>query len=352
MKLLEVLDRETVTTLRHLVGHCRKVAITAHLSPDGDALGASLGLARILESMGREVRVITPDQPTHALAFLPGAKKVTAWSSWPDGATRQLAEADLVFCLDYNAPSRIDRLEPALMASAAPKVMIDHHLHPEYFGQRLTISRPDVSSTCALLFMVLHQVGMYEAIDRQAAECILTGMMTDTGNFSYNSNDPRLYAIIPLLLAKGVDKDALYQRAMNVHTESSLRLNGYALSQRMEVFPDMHAALICLDREELNRFGYQKGDTEGLVNVPLSIPGVVYSCYLRQEEDYVKVSMRSRGDFPVNRLCADHFGGGGHLNAAGGEYHGTLQDAAQTFRDLLPRNKEAYIDRPAADSPA
>jgi len=343
---MSVVDKETekIAQLREMLSKARNVVVTCHLSPDGDALGSSLGLMHVLGSCGISCKVITPDSPPQSLSFLPGAKDVIPLSRYEAYVRNLMQKADLIFCLDYNELARVDRLAPYIRQARAKKVMIDHHLHPSADDMSIVISHPEVSSTCALLYQVIRAMGLCSYISREAADCIYTGMMTDTGNFSYNSNDPELYHIIAELLEYGIDKDALYRMAMNVHSENSIRLNSYALSNKMQIFHDYHAALISITREEANRFCYRKGDTEGLVNVPLSIPGIIYSCYIREEEDYVKVSMRSIGDFPVNILCHKYFGGGGHLNAAGGEYHGgNIDDCAQLFINLLPENLK-FID--------
>ncbi|MDE5555617.1 MAG: DHH family phosphoesterase [Muribaculaceae bacterium] len=339
-----VLDEKKIKQLARLIDGARRIVITAHLSPDGDAMGSSLALSRVLSNTGKDVAVIVPDQPLQQLMFLPGAKDVIVGSRYTDFAASLFAKADLIICLDFNELKRIDRLAPYVEASKAPKVMIDHHLHPGDFAE-VTISHPEMSSTCMLLFRVLCRLELFNIIDKDAASCLLAGMMTDTGNFAYNANDPDAYIIEAELVRKGADKVELYNRLLNRTTENCLRLTSYALLERMEVFNDFNAALICLTRDELNRFHYVKGDTEGLVNRPLAIPGIVYSAFLREEDGYVKVSMRSLGDFPVNELCKDYFGGGGHLNAAGGEFPGSLEECANLFRSLLKENKEKYIDK-------
>ena len=194
-----------------------------------------------------------------------------------------------------------------------------------------------------LLFEVLRGVGLDRFVDREGVTCCIAGMMTDTGNFSYNAADPEIYIIVAELLRRGADKERIYREQFETHSLDSMKLNAFAIAERMEVWPDKGAALITLTRAELNRFHYTKGDTEGLVNRPLAIPGVVYSAFMREEDDFVKVSMRSIDDFPVNILCRDHFGGGGHLNASGGEFKGSLADAAALFRSLLEENKKKYI---------
>ena len=191
----DILDLKAVERLKGLVEKARKIVLTCHVSPDGDAMGSTLGLARVLQLMGKHPIVITPDRPPKSLTFLPGYDEVLPASFKPVAASNLLRSADLIFCLDYNASKRVDKLEDNLLQSTAAKVMIDHHLDPEGFCD-LTISMPHISSTCALLYLVIEAAGWLEYLDEQAASCIYTGMMTDTGNFSYNSNDPRLYMIV------------------------------------------------------------------------------------------------------------------------------------------------------------
>ncbi len=330
-----IINENSIKELRHLLESSDKIVITCHLTPDGDAIGSSLGLWHVLNSIGKQATVVTPDMVPKSLQFLPGVKDTVAYTRYPEFATKLLDEADLVFCLDFNEPRRVDRMEQVLTDSPAPKVLIDHHLNPADFA-KVTISHPEVSSTSMLLFRVLCRLELFDRIDRQAAECIYTGMMTDTGNFTYNSNEPDLYVVIAELLRKGINKDRLFQLACNTTSASALQLNGYALSQKMQLFPAHRAALITLEADDLARYGYEKGDTEGLVNRPLAIPDVVWSVYLRQDPHQIKVSMRSKGEFPVNVICSDHFGGGGHRNAAGGEFQGTLQECIDLLIKVMP----------------
>lgn len=331
-----IINEKAIDKLRTLLSRSERVVITCHLTPDGDAMGSSLGLQQVLASIGKDVNVVTPDMVPKSLLFLPGAKEAVAYTRYEEYATRLLNEADLIFCLDYNESRRVDRMEGALLAAGAPKVMIDHHLHPGSFAD-VIISHPEVSSTSMLVFRVLCRLELFDRIDRHAAECIFTGMMTDTGNFSYNSNDPDLYVVIAELLKKGIDKDRLYQRACNTFGESSIRLNGYALSRKMELIPEHRCSLITLNAEELKEYNYEKGDTEGLVNKPLAMPEVVWSVYLREDPTQIKVSMRSKGQFPVNQVCHDVFGGGGHLNAAGAEFQGTLEQCVEKLKAAMPQ---------------
>ena len=338
-----LIDEEQIKQFRRFLEESDKIVITCHIAPDGDALGSSLGLARVLEGLGKTVKIITPDVPPKHLMFLPGAKEILPFTKYEDFCGRLFKMADLVLALDFNALKRIDRVAPSFASSKARKVMIDHHEFPEDFCD-LTISYPQVSSTSMLVFRVLTRLGLFPLIDKEAGACILTGMMTDTGNFAYNCQDPDLYIVESELIKKGVDKAAIYNKVFNEEPVDSMLLNAYAVSEKMQLFMNHGAALITLTRDELNRFHYQKGYTEGLVNKPLKIPQITYSFYLREESGFVKVSSRSKGNFPVNEICSKYFGGGGHLNAAGGEFQGTMEQAIATFKKLLPEF-DRYLEK-------
>lgn len=306
------------------------------MTPDGDAMGSSLCLMHTLRAMGKHVTAISPDAYPRNLAFLPGASDISVATYHHERVRYALLHANLVFFLDFNDLKRIDRLAPLVEGARCPRIMIDHHLNPAMEGDIL-ISHPEKSSTCALLFEVLKAAGMDRYIDTDAATCCCAGMMTDTGNFAYNANDPALYSILASLMERGVDKDSLYNRLFNTNSLSRIRIMGYCQYAKTLVLPEHRCAIITLTREETREFGYTKGDTEGLVNIPLSIPGIVFSIYLRQdEENYVKVSMRSKGDFSVKEICEKHFGGGGHHNAAGGEIHASFEEAFAKILDILP----------------
>lgn len=331
-----LIDSEQKDALRQLLDKSRDIVIVCHMTPDGDALGSSLCLWHMLKSMGRNADVVVPDAPPELLRFLPGAKDITIASYDWGRASALLDKADLVFCLDFNDLKRIDRMGRLVESSKAPRVVIDHHLNPTVEAD-IVISHPEISSTCALLFLVIEQLGFVGEMSCESATCCCTGMMTDTGNFSYNSNDPELYRILSVLVDKGVDKDEIYTKVFNTNSETRVRIMGYGQSAKMQLFPDHRASLIAISRSELDEFGYRRGDTEALANVPLSIPGVVYSVFLREDEPgYVKVSMRSKGDFSVKEICETHFGGGGHRNAAGGEMSAPLPEVVEKVLSIMP----------------
>lgn len=332
--LEKIIDDTRILQLDKLIKECRNVAITCHMAPDGDAVGGATGLCFLLRKMGKTANVITPDQAPYDLAFIPGYDQMTAYSRHPVKAKRLINEADLILCLDYNGLNRVAQMASLIENAKCKKAMIDHHLHPDEFCD-VTISYPVMTSTCELIYRILDQLGHTGLVDQTIAVCIYTGMMTDTGNFSYNSNHAELYLIVAELVRKGVDKDRIYKLAINTSSENRMRLTGYAISEKMEIYPEHKASLIVLTADDLTRFNYQSGDTEMLANKPLAIPEVVWSTFFRQEKGYVKVSMRSEGDFKVNVLCTKYFNGGGHANAAGGEYRGSMDDAIKTYHKLL-----------------
>ena len=321
-----------------------KFVIVSHISPDGDAIGSSLGLWHFLCSQDKTANVIVPNAFPDFLKWMPGSKDILQYDKYKDFADRLIAEADVICCLDFNAIHRIAAMGEAVLASPARKLLVDHHLDPEDFAQ-IIISHPEISSTSELVFRLICRMGYFDDISKEAAECIYTGMMTDTGGFTYNSNNREIYFIISELLTKGIDKDAIYRKVFNTYSESRLRLMGYVLSQ-MRVYTDCNAALISLTKKEQRRFNYIRGDSEGFVNIPLSIKNVVLSCFLREdtEKPMIKISLRSVGTFPCNQLAAEFFNGGGHLNASGGEFYGTMEEARELFEAALAQYKPLLLE--------
>ncbi|MBO5540469.1 MAG: bifunctional oligoribonuclease/PAP phosphatase NrnA [Muribaculaceae bacterium] len=329
-----IIDSRVIDKVQHLLNGVKSIAITCHLSPDGDAIGSTLALCHVLRRLGKDANVVTPDMMPRSLLFLPDVRSVISFTQQEARARKIIEAAQLIFCLDFNALHRIDKLGQLVMANPCPRVLIDHHVDPEPMFD-VMISFPDASSTCELVYRVLMQMQLLKLVDRWAAQCLLTGMMTDTGNFAYNCEDPDLYEIQASLMRRKVGRQWLYNMAMNTFSADSMRLQGYAMDQKMKLYPEQHASLIVLTADELKRYNYKRGDSEGLVNKPLAIPGVEWSVFMREDPEYVKVSCRSVGDFAVNDICTKYFNGGGHVNAAGGEFYGTLDQAVATFEQLL-----------------
>lgn len=337
--LTKVIEQAKIDRFSRWLGHAERIVIVAHVAPDGDAIGSSLGLWHFLNSQEKTVNVIVPNAFPDFLKWIPGSKDILLYDRYKEFADKLIAEAEIICCLDFNALHRIDAMAGAIKAAKCKKILVDHHLHPEEFCD-IIISHPGISSTSELVFRLICRMGYFNEITKECAACIYTGMMTDTGGFTYNSNNREIYFIISELLSKGIDKDEIYRKVFNTYSESRLRLMGYVLSQ-MKVYSGMHAALISLTKNEQGRFDYIRGDSEGFVNIPLSIKGVVLSCFLREdtEKPMIKISLRSVGTFPCNQLAAEFFNGGGHLNASGGEFYGTIEEAKKVFEQALEKYK-------------
>lgn len=337
--LSKIIKQASIDHFSKWLEQAEKIVIVSHVSPDGDAIGSSLGLWHFLNTQDKTANVIVPNAFPDFLKWMPGSKDILLYDRYKEFADQLIAEADIICCLDFNAIHRIDAMGEAISAAPAKKILIDHHLDPEPFCDIL-ISHPGLSSTSELIFRLICRMGYFNEISKEGAECIYTGMMTDTGGFTYNSNDREIYFIISELLTKGIDKDEIYRKVFNTYSESRLRLMGYVLTQ-MRVYTDCNAALISLTKKEQRRFNYIRGDSEGFVNIPLSIKNVVFSCFLREdtEKPMIKISLRSVGSFPCNQVAAEFFNGGGHLNASGGEFYGTLEEAREVFEAALRKYK-------------
>ena len=336
-------EEKNIQKIRHLLDSVEKIVCVTHTNPDGDAIGSATAFQAVMHRLGKTVSIIIPDMLSASLRSVPGAKSVTDATKHPAFAKQLVDEAELIVCLDFNDLKRIGKLGELVGASSAPKVVIDHHEDPAPFPD-IIISKPELSSTCLLLFKVLCALEMFDYIEKDAATSLLTGMMTDTGNFSYNCDVPEIYVVVAELIAKGANKEKIYRQQFATHSLDCLRLNAYAILNKLEVINEFNCAIIMLSRNELNEFHYAKGDTEGLVNKPLDIPGVDISVFLREEDGFVKVSMRATDNCRcADRICNELFGGGGHDKAAGGEFDGTLEQCAAYIKERLPEIKKKYF---------
>lgn len=330
----KLIDSKKAKEFRKLLEASERIVLTCHVRPDGDAIGSTLGFWHLLRSLGKEPTVIVPDKAPQNLSFMPGFKDIAVYTSHKEFCDKTVENADLIICCDFNTPSRQDALAPLIQGAQCLKVLVDHHTEPDDFAF-LTFSYPKMSSTCELVFRIIAAMGWYDRVDRDCATCLLTGIVTDTRNFSVNLNYPDIYDILMRLLEKDVDKEKIVKEALSTRSLNSLKLEAYAISNKMEIFPDHKCAIISLDKDELKEFDYEKGDTEGLVNRPLEVRGMVYSIFLREDPDCVKISARSCDKFPVSEICKSLFGGGGHIQAAGAEYHGSLEDCRKIIVDHM-----------------
>ena len=335
-----LLSQEELFELMRIVQSSRRIVICAHRGPDGDAVGSCLGWAEYLTHLGKQVKVVLPNPFPDFLRWLPNSHTIQFYAKHEKEARQIIQDADLIFCLDFTALDRLQEMRDAVAKSSADKVIIDHHLNPDREMARMTISHPEACSTSELVFRLIHQLGGFEQMTRLGATCIYTGMMTDTGGFTYSSSRPEIYEVISLLLSKGIDKDKIYRNVFNVYSVDRIRLTGYILYEKLQFLADNHASLFTLTREEMKRFNFIRGDAEGLVNMPLQVKGMRLSISLREdtERDVVRVSLRSVDDFPCNKMAEEFFNGGGHPNASGGELPFPLSDAVETAQKAI----EAY----------
>lgn len=334
---IDIIPQDQLARLSQLISDAETILITCHKSPDGDAIGSSLGLADYLRHLGKEPVVIVPDQYPDFLMWLPNTEKIIRYDKQRDKADLLFKIADLVFCLDYNAPSRVDEMEEALVSSPATRVLIDHHLNPDVPAD-LIISEPEASSTCELVFRLVWQMGAFPTLTKQFAVPIYCGMMSDTGGFTYNSSRPEIFFIISELLTKRIDKDKIYRNVYHNYSESRIRLMGYVMYEKLVYMPEYNAAYYTLTKDELKRFRFIKGDAEGLVNIPQQIKGLRLSISLREDTEkdrVVWVSLRSVDNFPCNLMAEEFFNGGGHLNASGGRLNCSMDEAVKIVKDAI-----------------
>ena len=337
-----LLNEQELQALRTHIAQSSRILICAHRGPDGDAVGSSLGWAEYLRQQGKQVDIVMPTPFPDFLRWMPGSQDIRFYARHEAEAEQVIAQADLIFCLDFNGLQRLQEMQAPVAAAKAKRIIIDHHLDPDRSIAAQVVSFPTRCSTSEIVCRLIIELGGWDALPQKAAVCLYTGMMTDTGGFTYNSNDPEIYEVISMLLTKGIDKDKIYRNVFNVYSEDRMRLTGYILYRKLRFYYNRHASIFALTREEMRRFHFIRGDAEGLVNMPLQVKGMRLSISLREdtERDVVRVSLRSVDDFPCNRMAEEFFHGGGHLNASGGELPFPLSEAMLTAERAI----KAYAD--------
>lgn len=338
------ISQESFIALKNLLEEeGKKIAIITHRNPDGDAMGSACGLKLFLNKLGHLASIIVPNNYPEFLAWIPGANDALVYTSQKTEATKALSEAEIIFALDFNELKRVREFEATVKASDAFKAMIDHHPNPADFAD-YALSITSLSSTSELVFHFIEMLGKKHIVDKDIATGLYVGLMTDTGNFSFNSSRQETFYTASSLLEHGIEKDEIYNRVYNFYSFDRMRLMGYCLNKKMQYFPEYRTALISLTQEEMEQFNFVQGDTEGFVNLPLSIKGVRFSGLFLERGNLVKVSLRSKGSFAVNEICSKYFNGGGHVNAAGGESSKSLDEVIKEFIELLPNYKKALHD--------
>jgi phosphoesterase RecJ-like protein len=319
---------------KNILKKANNIVITTHWSPDGDAMGSSLALYNYLVKLDKSVKVVVPNPYPEFLDWLPGNKQVIVHQKNENKVEKLIKAADLIFTLDFNSLKRIEKLGESLENATAPIVMVDHHQMPENYASYY-FHDVKACSTCELIFDLIVGMGGKKLIDKKIAECLYTGIMTDTGSFRYPSVTAKTHLVISELLKTGMIPADIHGAIYDTYSYERLKLLGYLLSEKMAVIIDKPVAYFAITEDELKRFNYQKGDTEGIVNYPFSIKGIkVCALFMESPDGYIKISFRSKGKIDVNKFAREHFSGGGHVNAAGGKSDLSLEETVNKFTSL------------------
>lgn len=329
------MKKDSFKVFKGLLSRVKTISIVTHWSPDGDAMGSSLALYHYLLKCKKKVNVIVPNQYPEFLKWLPGDQKVMVFQEDEAKTIKVIEKSDLIFTLDFNTLKRLEKLGEVLAGSSIPKVLIDHHQQPDNYA---TYYFHDVKacSTAELIFDFIVGLGGKKLIDKKIAACLYTGLMTDTGSFRYPSVNAKTHLVVSELMSTGIIPADIHSAVYDTYSEERMKLLGYALSEKMMIMVGLPVAYIALTDEELRRFNFKKGDTEGLVNYPFSIKGIKVCAFFNEskQDGYVKISFRSKGKIDVNKFARTYFSGGGHINAAGGKSSISLNETVAKFTEL------------------
>ena len=330
----------TIDQLYPLLSQPKKIVITMHQKPDGDAMGSTLGLYHFLKQLGHTATVISPANWPSFLNWMPDSKLVVDYEAHTQKADAIIDEAEWIFCLDFNTLSRTKKMEPKLDSSTAVRILIDHHQEPQVDKFAYGVSDTGKSSTCEMVYDFIVNSGNTDKINIEIAECLYAGVMTDTGSFRFPSTSASVHRMVAALKDKGLEHSDVHEAIFDNNTESRYRFLGNILSNRMELFYEYNTALIVIPQSDLIKYNAKTGDTEGLVNYPLGIQGIKFAAIIIDRGEERKSSFRSKGDFDVNTFARKYFNGGGHYNAAGGNSKEPLEEVAAKFITAMKENKD------------
>jgi phosphoesterase RecJ-like protein len=322
--------KDSFQKFKKLLQKAEKIAIVTHWSPDGDAMGSSLALYLFLLKMGKKSSVIVPNAYPDFLHWMPGDNKVLNFQENESAAGKIIERSDLIFTLDFNSYKRLEKLGSLLEKSSAVKVLIDHHQQPDDYPDYY-FHDEKACSTCELIYDFIFGLGQKNLIDKKIASCLYTGLMTDTGSFRYPSVSAKTHAIISELLKTGIQPSDIHSAVYDNYSLNRLKLFGYALNEKLQIIDGYPVAYFTLSEQELNKFNYQKGDTEGLVNYPFAIKGIKVCALMNESDGQIKLSLRSKGKIDMNKFARENFSGGGHINAAGGRSSVSLLETEKKF---------------------
>ncbi len=333
-------SHQIVSEINNLLSDSKKIVIIGHNNPDGDATGSALSLFHVFQKTKHDVKVIMPSKLSDFLLWMPKQEEVIIFNEEKELASKLLEDAEIIFCVDFNNSGRTERVKTNLEDAKAIKIMIDHHPNPQSDAQYI-FSDTAVSSASELVYEFIQATSLSENFNKDAAICIFTGIMTDTLNFSVNSSRQETFKIVGELLAYGIDKEYIYDKVYNNFSINRLKLVGYLLYEKMQIIEEYNFALIVLTKEEMKKFNYKNGDNEGIVNMPLSVAEIDVSIIAVEKDNFVKLSLRSKGEVDVNLLARKYFNGGGHRNAAGGRIYKPVDKVI----DLIKGNVEDFFSK-------
>ena len=339
-RIFAPMNSEDISLVREILSEPKNIVITPHMNPDGDAVGSVLALWHYLKQLRHNAIVIVPNDFPHFLKWMPGVSEIINHEKSSDKASELISEADVIFTLDYNDLKRSGGLQPKLESADAKFIMIDHHQKPHSYPL-VTYSDVNMSSTCEMVYNFIEFLGDEDKINKEMAQCLYAGILTDTGSFKFNTTTSRTHRVVANLIDKGADNSTIHSKIFDTNTPGRLHLLGKALNN-LVILEEYNTAYITLSKADLDRFNYKKGDTEGFVNYGLSLDGIIFAAIFIENEDElsVKISFRSDGDFSVNEFARAHFNGGGHTNAAGGRFEAGLEDTVKEFRSHLDQYKD------------
>ena len=322
-----------------ITGSKKNVVITTHRGPDGDAMGSSLALYHLLKKLEHNVQIITPNDYAYFLHWLPGNKDVIIYEESKEKCKKISEKADLIFFMDLNNIDRIADYKDCIINTSSIKILIDHHQDPDFSMADLVFSDTKSSSTAELLYNIIKVLNLNHLIDKDISECLYTGILTDTGSFKYSSTTSITHNIISDLIERGVDHSRIHDLIYDNSSIDRMRLLGYCLNEKLQVYEENNSAIISLNHEELKRFNFKKGDTEGIINYALAIKGIIFAAFIVEKDGITKLSLRSKGNFKVNEIAKKYFNGGGHINASGGVSQLSVKETTKKLENIIKKIK-------------
>ena len=332
--------KENALKLKNLITNPKQVVITTHRGPDGDAMGSSLAMFHFLKKLGHNVTVITPNKYADFLHWIPGNSEVIIYEENEEKAQQIISKADLFFMLDFNHIGRVSDLGNYITSSKAQKVLIDHHQNPDTSMANIIFSDTKACSTAQLVYDIMNAMELESYIDKNIAECLYVGIMTDTGSFKFSSTTSKTHKIIAKLIDAGADNAKIHDLVYDCSSSNRIKLLGYCLDKKLLLYPENNSAIISLNAEELEKFKFKNGDTEGFINYALSIKGIKFATFIAEKEGIVKLSLRSKGNFKVNEIASKYFNGGGHTNASGGTSQLSVNETIKKVEEIINNYKE------------